>query len=195
MSYYCIPFLCKNHEDYERYGPARHYLKHWPTMWPEEAHAECALYEEQKTMRQRFPTFMFDNVQWCRHHCDSRTWARRVPFALASLVRECGWRVRNKEDIYLYGVSPIYETDPRRMQESEDEEQVKSQSIDIDMNLLARIMGDMMPAIRKHRVIVRQPMNREGIQAYALATLAADNGWQCGQSDRNNDYKRFYQVR
>lgn len=196
MSHLINPILCKNYEDCQSYTPAKHYLKHWPDMWPEEAMADRSLWEEHKTMSERFPIFMLDNLQWCLHHCDRKTWARRVPFALASLVRECRWKVRNYEDIDRYGVSPIYETDPRRMQDWEDEELVKSHGIEIDLKLLARMMGDMMPiyTIRKHRVIVRHPMNREGIQTYALATLVIENRWKCEEPNRHNNYKSFYKV-
>ena len=195
MSILINPILCKNYEDNQSYAPSKHYLKNWPAMWPEEAMADLALYEEHKTMRERFPTFLFDNVQWCIRHCDGKTWAKRVPFALASLVRECGWKIRNTMDMALYNVSPIYETDIRRM-ECNEEQDPKHDSIEIDMELLAHIMGDMMPIItvRKHRIIVRPPMNRQGIQAYALATLAKDNGWKKEQGTRYSNYRDFYKV-
>ena len=193
MSILINPILCKNYEDYQSYAPAKHYLKNWPAMWPEEAMADRALYEEHKTMRERFPTFMFDHVQWCLRHCDGKTWAKRVPFALASLIMECGWKVRNALHVELYDVSPIYETDIRRM-EREEESEPKHDGIEIDMKQLVRVMGDMMPERIAVHHVQRRLIPNEKAQVAALVMLAEEGGWKYEEPTKYNNYTGFFKI-
>lgn len=110
MSYFVSPFLCPNYEDNEHYGSAKHYLKNWPDMWPEEKYAEGALWRERQEMLRNIPSWTRDNLNWWRCHMPEDADARRkqrmkLERVLASLACKHGWQKR----VIMEGWNPITE--------------------------------------------------------------------------------------
>lgn len=102
MSNLVVQILCPNYEDYEPYIEQGRYLKNWPDMWPEEKHAECALWLEHKKMSANRASWMKDNLHWCRLHTPDKRdkearakHSERIKRVLAMLAMKQGWKVNH----------------------------------------------------------------------------------------------------
>ena len=174
MSHLINPLLCPNYEDYQSYAPAKHYLKHWPDMWPEEAMADRALWLEHQEQRKRYPLIGRLGTDWIKRNI--------VIKALCSMAEECNWEVKNAWDMEVYHVSPIYKTDGARDIELPKHVPTASNPIgmEIDGRLLADILGDLIPGVVRTTTPPRRVSVPQGerLQDFALATLAKEHRWQ-----------------
>lgn len=174
MSTLVVNILCPHYEDNETYGPAKHYLKHWPDMWPEEAMADRALWLEYQEQRKRYPLIGRLGTDWTKRNI--------VIKALCSMAEECNWEVKNVWDMEVYHVGPIYKTDGARDIELPKHVPTASNPIgmEIDGRLLADILGDLIPGIARTTTPPRRVSVPQGekLQDFALATLAKEYGWQ-----------------
>lgn len=125
MSTLIVRCLCPNYEDYERFGMECNAYSGFPELWPEELHAEGALWEEHKRMREEYA--MWRRYNQLRRELrmgdteDEEVNEQALPIlvrALVSIAKENGWKVKNQEFADLYGISTIYAIPPM----SDDEE-------------------------------------------------------------------------
>lgn len=115
MSHMIVDILCPNYEDRERiYQNAG--ASCYPEMWPIEYHADAMLYDERKAMAERMYIMARDSVRrtlryWRAYKVrDRQQHQLLIEHALAQLAAECGWEVKNAEDVCRRRVSPIYRT-------------------------------------------------------------------------------------
>lgn len=111
MSTLIVRCMCPHYEDYDPYGIERNAVQGFPELWPEEMHAEGALYLEHKRM-----------MQYAHMHrprlakADSKD-APSIVRALVSIASENGWEVKNEDVIKRYGCNTVYTIPPRTPEE------------------------------------------------------------------------------
>lgn len=177
--------LCPNYEDYETLKPARNYLKHFPDMWVEEMYAEAALWRERCEIMKNRPQFFTDYMRWWKNHIPKDIEGRikqrqRLKYALYTLAQDCGWKVKNLEDVFNNGVSRIYCTRQIDAQDIQDDPLPKPKP---------------KPKV-KRKFVSSKGMTRGQLQAFVLDMLAQENEYKTKQSllNRAMEIKKFYQI-
>ncbi len=116
MIYLVVRCLVPGYEDYDLYGAECNAYAGFPDMWPEEHHAEAALYDERKEWRESIEMMRRYRKAAPVEDADSGTIRR----ALVSIAKENGWRISNKDLVDDYGCSPIYTIPPAHKDEEEE---------------------------------------------------------------------------
>ena len=125
MSTLIVRCLCPHYEDYDPYGIERNAVQGVPELWEPERHAEGALWEEHKRMREEYA--MWRRYNQLRRELrmgdtdDEEVNEHALPTlvrALISIAKENDWKGKNQEFADLYGISTIYAIPPL----NEDEE-------------------------------------------------------------------------
>ena len=174
MSYYVIGCMVPGYEDYDHYGTMCNAVAGFPDMWPEEKHAEGALYEEFNRMREQLEMMRRYRIL----HPQTAKEAL-IEKALVSIAQENGWRVKNSDAVKDYAVSVIYDIPPlredeigpmptrwrdivrwmdnqltreekaareaKRAKEERERQRRRDDRIEINFGELAKMMEDMLP--------------------------------------------------
>lgn len=187
MSHLVNPILCANFEDYDKYDEVSCTLKTWPDMWPEEIAAEAGLYRERKRMKEEvFFLARSKEHRTIQHFKNFKPMSESYMLwltarALADVVAEYGWRVKNEDAQRFYGVSLIYATtfDPD-LDEKPEPPKPKPQVKWNDWEPWEKKMLDelMTPIERAHSNEKQKWPDRKELQTYVLVELAAANGWK-----------------
>lgn len=189
MSTLVARLLLPHYEDTDKYDETSCNLTHWPDMWDGERQAERGIWEERKRMN-GIIYFMARSresrtIQHFRNLREPKEYMQRITArALADVVAECGWRVKNELPQQRYGVSPIYATrfDPDIDEDQEPQapkpkpRQAKwSEWEEWEVKLLEEMFT---PEERVHLDKRQKWPDRSELQAYVLVELAAANGWR-----------------
>ena len=108
------------YEDYERYENGGNAHAGWPDMWPEERHAEGALWQERKAMAEQYAMLQrYNQIRKPEAEANGIGKESVLVRALVSLARDAGWRIGNEWAIMYCNCNPVYvippepEDDPR----------------------------------------------------------------------------------
>ena len=204
MSYFVVRCMVPNYEDYERIIESNA-VQFVPPLWPEEAAAEIALYEEYLANREKIAMLR----RLYRLYKPRTKSQELLESALVSAAKENGWKIKNARTVKEYGVSVVYEIPPREdyeevptrwndyvrwldwqmtkkeereaREKEEREEKFKRQNkIVIDGAALVDLMKDLMPelVIENNNVRFARPKSRKDIQTLVCAQLARECGWK-----------------
>jgi hypothetical protein len=161
-----------------------------PFLWAEEAHADAAVYEEQKKMNEWFSTFGGDPLK-------SEQW--KVAKVLAKLCEENGWK--HNEESWRQMKEHRYKIDPtpdKMIAKLRPKPKPQSNSLDIDQRELAQMMGDMVDVKIMPNKVVHVPEG-EDAQTFVVAMLARENGYVMTEPQdygySKDKYKKVYRVR
>ena len=177
MSNLIVRILCPNYEDDDVVVSAMSAVKAWPLLWPEEAAAECAIYDERMRWLQNLNNRRGKPVKRSRVH--------RV---LAQLAAENGWKLNDaalQVGLFVYHIAPSEEVEwwkpkPRPK---------PTKGIAIDGDELRKVMGDLMPFGVCTRYRERQ-FNDPAMDA--LISLADEQGWKTNKPDNG---RKIYKIR
>ena len=146
-----------------------------PWIWPEEAHADAAVYEEQKKLNEWFATFGGDPLK-------SEQW--KVAKVLAKLCEENGWKHNNEAWRQLQQHRYVIDPTPDKMvAKVRPKQKPQSNTLDIDQRALAQMMGDMVDVSIIHNKVVHVP-ECEDPQTFVMAMLARENGWKMTEPEK-----------
>lgn len=214
MSYFVVRCMVPNYEDYEyQHIIESNAVQFVPPLWPEEAAAEIALYEEYLANRDKISMLR----RLYRLFKPKTKNQDLLESALVSAAKDNGWKIKNARIVKEYGVSVVYEIParddyeeaPERWDEyvrwldrqmtkkeereererQEREERFKRQNkITIDGVALVELMKDLMPdlVIEGNNVRHARPMSRKDIQTLVCAQLASERGWKRNDPHENN---------
>lgn len=141
-----------------------------PFLWAEEAHADAAVYEEQKKLNEWFETFGGDPLK-------SEQW--KVAKVLSKLAEENGWKYNRSGIDALDGLIYKINPSPDNLTAHKPKPKPTSDKQDIDMEMLAKMMEDFIYPL----VLIDQPQKMErqqygSIQEMVLVELATRNCWR-----------------
>jgi hypothetical protein len=142
-----------------------------PFLWAEEAHADAAVYEEQKQMNEWFYKFGSDIMDVKQS---------KVAKVLAKLAEENHWTHNDvawhQLQEHRFKIDPTPDKQLARVKRESKEHVPTSDTLDIDKRELARMMGDMLDDDIYHV----EPLSYHGddLVGFVCAMLADENGWK-----------------
>lgn len=212
MSYFVVRCMVPNYEDYERIIESNA-VQFVPPLWPEEAAAEIALYEEYLANREKISMLR----RLYRLFKPKTKNQDLLESALVSAAKDNGWKIKNARIVKEYGVSVVYEIPARddyeeaperwdeyvrwldrqmtkkeereKRERKEREERFKRQNkITIDGAALVELMKDLMPdlVLEGNNVRRERPKSRKELQTLVCAQLASERGWIRNDPHENN---------